>query len=194
MTPSRPNILLIVTDEERERIPRPAGFSLPARERLAERGVRFDNYYVASAMCSSSRSVLYTGQHVVHTEIYDNDNMPYVRPLDPALGTIGTMLGAQGYYCTYQGKWHLSNAYLDPANPRSTDRRPRALRLLRVERLGRHRRRRVGRAARRPGHCRASGEVAPRAGRCRGRRAAVVHGGQLRQPARHHELRLRRAF
>jgi arylsulfatase len=54
------------------------------------------------------------------TQIYDNDNMPYVRPLDPALGTIGTMLGSQGYYCTYQGKWHLSNAYLDPANPVST--------------------------------------------------------------------------
>jgi len=120
MTSSRPNILLIVTDEERQRIPHPAGFSLPARERLAEQGVSFDNYYVASAMCSSSRSVLYTGQHVVHTEIYDNDNMPYVRPLDPALGTIGTMLGSQGYYCTYQGKWHLSNAYMDPANPRST--------------------------------------------------------------------------
>ena len=120
MTPTRPNVLLIVTDEERYRIPRPTGFSLPARERLAERGVSFDNYYVASAMCSSSRSVLYTGQHVVHTEIFDNDNMPYVRPLDPALGTIGTMLGAHGYYCTYQGKWHLSNAYLDPADPRST--------------------------------------------------------------------------
>jgi arylsulfatase A-like enzyme len=120
MTASRPNILLIVTDEERQRIPQPAGFTLPARERLAERGVSFDNYYVASAMCSSSRSVLYTGQHVVKTEIYDNDNMPYVRPLDPALGTVGTMLSSQGYYCTYQGKWHLSNAYLDPANPRST--------------------------------------------------------------------------
>jgi arylsulfatase len=122
MTPSRPNILLIVTDEERQRIPHAAGFSLPARERLADQGVSFDNYYVASAMCSSSRSVLYTGQHVVHTEIYDNDNMPYVRPLDPALGTLGTMLAAQGYYCTYQGKWHLSNAYLDPANPCSTAR------------------------------------------------------------------------
>jgi arylsulfatase A-like enzyme len=120
MTPSRPNILLIVTDEERQRIPRPAGFSLPARERLAEQGVSFDYYYVASAMCSSSRSVLYTGQHVVKTEIYDNDNMPYITPLDPALGTIGTMLGAHGYYCTYQGKWHLSNAYLEPAQPRST--------------------------------------------------------------------------
>ncbi|HUO48212.1 MAG TPA: sulfatase-like hydrolase/transferase [Acidimicrobiales bacterium] len=116
----RPNILLIVTDEERCGIPRPDGFSMPARERLAEQGVAFDNYYVASAMCSSSRSVLYTGRHVPLTEIYDNDNMPYVRALDPDLGTIGTMLGAHGYYCTYQGKWHLSNAYLDPANPRST--------------------------------------------------------------------------
>jgi arylsulfatase len=71
-------------------------------------------------MSSSSRSVIYTGQHVMHTEIYDNDNMPFIRPLDPALGTLGSMLGAQGYYCTYQGKWHLSNAYLDPAAPRST--------------------------------------------------------------------------
>jgi arylsulfatase len=120
MTTTRPNILLLVTDEERQHIPHPAGYSLPARERMAERGVSFDNYYAASAMCSSSRSVIYTGQHVVHTEIYDNDNMPYVRPLDPEIGTVGTMLGAQGYYCTYQGKWHLSNAYLDPANPRST--------------------------------------------------------------------------
>ncbi|HEX9258428.1 MAG TPA: sulfatase-like hydrolase/transferase, partial [Acidimicrobiales bacterium] len=44
----------------------------------------------------------------------------YIRPLDPALGTLGTMMRAQGYYCSYQGKWHLSNAYVDPANPRST--------------------------------------------------------------------------
>ena len=120
MTEGRPNILLIITDEERQRIPRPDGFTLPAHERLAARGVSFDNYYAASAMCSSSRSVLYTGQHVVHTEIYDNDNMPYIRPLDPQLGTIGNMLGEHGYYCTYQGKWHLSNAYADPAHPRST--------------------------------------------------------------------------
>jgi len=118
----RPNILLIVTDEERYSLPRPHGFVLPARERLAERGVSFENYYVASAQCSSSRSVLYTGQHVPLTEIYDNDNMPYIRPLDSGLGTVGTMLGARGYYCTYQGKWHISNAYLDPAKPRSTAR------------------------------------------------------------------------
>jgi arylsulfatase len=63
---------------------------------------------------------MYTGRHVPLTQIYDNDNMPYVRPLDPGLGTIGTMLRSRGYYCTYQGKWHLSNAYVDPTEPVST--------------------------------------------------------------------------
>jgi arylsulfatase len=63
---------------------------------------------------------MYTGQHVPITQIYDNDTMPYVRPLDPGLGTLGSMLRTQGYYCTYQGKWHLSNAYLDPTKPEST--------------------------------------------------------------------------
>ena len=116
----RPNILLIVTDEERYALPRPDGFSLPARERLQARGVTFDNYYVASAQCSSARSVIYTGRHMPVTEIYDNDNMPYIRPLDPALGTLGTMLRSAGYYTTYQGKWHLSRAYKDPSDPRST--------------------------------------------------------------------------
>ena len=117
---SRPNILLITTDEERFTRPQPDGYVLPARERLQERGTTFTRYYVASAMCSSSRSVIYTGQHVPVTEIYDNDNMPYIRPLNPGLGTLGTMMRSAGYYCTYQGKWHLSNAYLDPADPRST--------------------------------------------------------------------------
>jgi arylsulfatase len=117
---TRPNILLIVTDEERHHVPRPDGYVLPSRERIASSGVTFDNYYGASVQCSSARSVMYTGQHVPITQIFDNDNMPYVRPLDPALGTIGTMLGSVGYYCTYQGKWHLSNAYVDPANPSPT--------------------------------------------------------------------------
>jgi len=116
----RPNILLITTDEERAAIPRPNGYSLPARERIAEQGVRFTNHYTASAMCSSARSVIYTGRHVPITRIYDNDNFPYIQPLDPALGTLGTMLGTAGYQCTYQGKWHLSKAYADSGDPSTT--------------------------------------------------------------------------
>ncbi len=116
----RPNILLITTDEERFRLPHTPGYSLPGRERIKRRGVEFANYYTASAQCSSARSVIYTGRHVPITRIYDNDNFPYIEPLDPALGTLGTMLGRAGYYCTYKGKWHLSNAYVDPADPAPT--------------------------------------------------------------------------
>jgi arylsulfatase len=119
---ARPNILLITTDEERFHLPHPPGYSLPARERVAASGTTFERFYAASTQCSSARSVLYTGQHVPITQIYDNDNLPYVRPLDPGLGTLGTMLRDQGYHCVYQGKWHLSNAYADPANPVSTAR------------------------------------------------------------------------
>lgn len=117
---SRPNILLVVTDEERWNLPRPPGFDLPSRGRIAERGVTFDRYYAASTMCSSSRSVIYTGRHVPITQIFDNDNMPYVRPLDPGLGTVGTMLRRLGYHCAYKGKWHLSNLYVEPGSSTST--------------------------------------------------------------------------
>jgi arylsulfatase len=116
----RPNILFITTDEERAVLPHAAGFELPARQRLLERGTAFDRYYVASAQCSSSRSVIYTGRHMPVTEIFDNDNMPYIRPLDPELGTLGTMLRSAGYHCSYQGKWHLSGLYKEPGDPRST--------------------------------------------------------------------------
>ena len=116
----RPNVLLITTDEERYKLPTLAGFSLPARDWLHRRGTSSDNYYVASAMCSSSRSVMYTGQHVTKTKIYDNDNMPYIRPLDTDMATLGTMMQAAGYYTAYQGKWHLSNAYRTAENPTPT--------------------------------------------------------------------------
>lgn len=117
---TRPNILLITTDEERYDLPAPGDFELPARERMLNTGVSFNRYYVNSAQCSSSRSVMYTGRHMPVTQIFDNDNMPYIRPLDPELGTVGTMLRSAGYYCSYQGKWHLSRLYKDPADPMST--------------------------------------------------------------------------
>lgn len=117
---TRPNILLITTDEERYALPEPDGFVLPARERLVEMGTSFRRHYVASAQCSSSRSVIYTGQHMPITQVHDNDNMPYVAPLDPSMGTLGTMLGAAGYHCVYQGKWHLSKAYRRPGDAGSS--------------------------------------------------------------------------
>ena len=60
------NILLILTDQEQYMPPEswPAGFELPGHQKLASRGIVFDNHQIASCVCTPSRSVIYTGQHV----------------------------------------------------------------------------------------------------------------------------------
>ena len=48
------NILMIVTDQERhmEASQLPIGFQLPGHERLAKRGVVFENHQIASCVCT----------------------------------------------------------------------------------------------------------------------------------------------
>jgi arylsulfatase len=112
-----PNILLIVTDEERAKMPRPDGYSLPGRQRIAEAGTTFDSFRITTGMCSPSRSVIYAGQHTVKTGVTDNDNFPFIDGLKPDMATLGTMMRAAGYYTAYKGKFHLQGGdlYLDPS-------------------------------------------------------------------------------
>jgi hypothetical protein len=74
------NILFILTDQERFFRPGelPVGFSLPARERLIKQGTTFVNHRINSCVCTPSRSVLYTGQHIQHTRMFDNTNFPWL--------------------------------------------------------------------------------------------------------------------
>jgi arylsulfatase A-like enzyme len=104
------NILFILTDQERYLRPGeyPSRFTLPGRRRLQRRGVTFTNHQINSAVCTSSRSVIYTGQHIQHTKLFDNLDFPWSNTLDPEIRTLGDMLGEAGYYAAYKGKWHLS--------------------------------------------------------------------------------------
>ena len=74
------NILFILTDQERFFRPGelPVGFSLPAHERLTKQGTTFVNHRINSCVCTPSRSVLYTGQHIQHTRMFDNTNFPWI--------------------------------------------------------------------------------------------------------------------
>ena len=102
-----PNILLLLTDEERERTWFPDDVRLPNRERLAARGMRFTNHHVHTFPCTPSRATIFTGRHAASTGMFDNTNFNWQPPLDSAIPTLGHLLSDQGYRCGYLGKWHL---------------------------------------------------------------------------------------
>lgn len=104
--PSGYNILFVLVDQEHffPRWP----FPVPAREAIKKKAVTFLNHQAASCVCSSARSVVYTGQHIQHTGIADNLNYIWQRDLSTKIKTIGHRLTELGYHAAYQGKWHLS--------------------------------------------------------------------------------------
>ncbi len=101
------NILFILTDQERYFDHYPRGMRLPGHERLTCNGVTFTNHNINTAVCTPSRSVILTGQHIQHTRMFDNTNFPWVQNMSTDIPTIGHMLRKMGYYTAYQGKWHL---------------------------------------------------------------------------------------
>ncbi len=59
----RYNILFLTTDQTYAHAPRPEGYELPNRQRLEDAGLVFDSYQVNTALCTPSRSAIYTGVH-----------------------------------------------------------------------------------------------------------------------------------
>lgn len=121
-----PNVLLIMTDEERYPPPYEtdavAEFrrtQLTARERIRDGGLELHRHYVGSTACVPSRATLFTGQYpslhgVSQTDgvAKDNDD-PGMRWLDPdAVPTLGDWFRAGGYQTHYRGKWHISHSDL----------------------------------------------------------------------------------
>jgi len=107
------NILFLLTDQERFFRPGelPIGFSLPAHERLVKQGTSFVNHRINSCVCTPSRSVLYTGQHIQHTKMFDNTNFPWISSMSTEIRTLGDMMRDAGYYSAYKGKWHLTKEF-----------------------------------------------------------------------------------
>lgn len=107
------NILMIVTDQERyfTRDELPSGYHLPGHERLWRRGTAFENHQIGSCVCTPSRAVLYTGQHIQNNGMFDNTNFPWSGSMSTEIDTIGDLLRRQGYYTAYKGKWHLTDEF-----------------------------------------------------------------------------------
>lgn len=116
----RPNILVIMTDQERADVVLPVDFTLPARARVEANGVRFAMHHTPTAPCSPARSAFFTGLQApvngMTDNVLGNDLMGTVLSpmhawspnLDTGIPTLGTVLKKAGYRSAYIGKWHLS--------------------------------------------------------------------------------------
>ncbi len=105
----RPNVLFIMSDQERNFTTLPKDLDLPAHEYLLKHGVGFENYYVNTSPCSPSRSVIYSGQHTMKTGVVSNLHAPPFIEYKKEMKTLGHYLQEQGYYTAYKGKWHLTS-------------------------------------------------------------------------------------
>ncbi len=130
MSDPRPDVILILTDEERAAPPYETDELRDWRKRelagqrwFADHGVSFGRHYTGSLACVPSRPTLFTGQYpdvhgVTQTDglgkMWDDTRMRWLRPGE--VPTLGHWFRAAGYDTHYDGKWHISHADLtDPA-------------------------------------------------------------------------------
>lgn len=105
-TPARPNILFIITDQQRKDAMGAYGNPLlrtPHLDRLASEGIRFEHFFIAAFPCSPSRASFLTGLYP-HTHGVVVNNLI----LDPSLPNLGALLQQAGYHTAWMGKWHLA--------------------------------------------------------------------------------------
>lgn len=114
---SRPNIIFLLTDD--------MGYGdvgcyggdfvpTPNIDRLAAEGTRFRQFYVASPVCSASRTAFLTGMYPARWHITSylqtragNRKCEQADFLDPAAPSIARVLKQAGYATGHFGKWHM---------------------------------------------------------------------------------------
>jgi arylsulfatase A-like enzyme len=105
----KPNVLILLTDQERENIPRQI-MHLPNREVLELHGIRFTRAFCTAPQCSASRAALLTGLYPHQAGVVANVDMNSLgRALSARLPSLGSIFQQAGYATGYLGKWHLRN-------------------------------------------------------------------------------------
>ena len=132
----KPNVVFILTDDQGAWAMNCAGtreLYTPNLDRIAASGMRFDNFFCASPVCSPARASLLTGRipsaHGVHDWLRsgnldaekfekqgkENPYGGYVderKPIAYLEGqtTYTDLLSQNGYCCALSGKWHLGDS------------------------------------------------------------------------------------
>lgn len=113
-SPRRPNIILIMTDDQgwgQTGYYNHSILKTPNLDAMATNGLRFDRFYAAAPVCSPTRASVLTGRSNDRTGVPTHG---YALRLQEK--TLPVALKAAGYRTAHFGKWHL-NALRGPGVP-----------------------------------------------------------------------------
>lgn len=114
---SRPNILLLITDQQSWKMMSCAGnrwLKTPAMDALAASGIRFELAYATNPVCGPARFSLETGRMPRAVNIDDNwDVLDSAVPASIVETGLGPLFHAAGYDAAYGGKIDLPRAFRD---------------------------------------------------------------------------------
>jgi arylsulfatase A-like enzyme len=110
--PSRPNIVLLFTDDQGYGDVGCFGaksFRTPNLDRMAAEGTRFTSFYVAQPVCTASRAALMTGSYSNRVSLFGALNHESNVGIAESELLLPEMLKAEGYATAIFGKWHLGH-------------------------------------------------------------------------------------
>ena len=111
--PKRPNIIVLMTDQERHHMHWPPGWvekNLPALQRLKRHGLYFTRAYTAASQCSPSRALMMTGRFAPVNRVIQTFLWPGMVDKNRQPNIASLLKEKAGYEVVWKGKWHLSYA------------------------------------------------------------------------------------
>ena len=114
----KPNIVFIISDDQGVWANGCYGNSeiiTPNIDKLSSEGMRFNNFFCASPVCSPARASFLTGcipsQHGIHDWLRDDDDYQASIEYLANSHSYTKILSENGYECALSGKWHMGASY-----------------------------------------------------------------------------------
>jgi len=111
--PKLPNIVVLMTDQERHHMHWPSGWAeknLPGLQRLKRHGLYFNRAYTAVTQCSPSRALMMTGRFAPINRVTRTFLWPGLVHQNRQPNIASLLKEKAGYEVVWKGKWHLSYA------------------------------------------------------------------------------------